>query len=195
MIDPIPKFIIHLLSGGLDSVTMLYDLVGQGHQVHALLFDYQQRHVQELTFAKGHCHRMGIQFTTIDLPDLGGMKGEVDGWIVPNRNMIFLAIAVNVALKAGADTVTIGCNADDEAGFPDCRMAFIQAMNTTLITAENGRVEICAPYLNMHKWQIAAMAQSMGVPTNDIWTCYRGGVKPCGTCPACVKLNQAFVLR
>ena len=69
----IPKTIIHLLSGGLDSVTMLYDLKAQGHSIHCVLFDYKQKHVQELTFAKGHCHRLGVLFTTIELPALGGL--------------------------------------------------------------------------------------------------------------------------
>lgn len=189
----IPKTIIHLLSGGLDSVTMLYDLRQQGHNVHCLLFDYGQRHVQELTFAKGHCHRLGVMFTTITLPSLRGSE-LTDGkgaWVVPARNVIFLAHAVNIAIAAGASTVTIGCNKDDEAGFPDCRQAFLQLFGTMLTTAELN-VEICAPYLDKSKAWIAGLAREMGVPTNEIWTCYRGGSKPCGECPACKKLELAM---
>ncbi len=120
------KTIMHLLSGGLDSVTMLYDLKSQGHSVHCLLFDYKQRHRQELEWAKHHAVRAGSMFTTMELPQLGGLTEQ--SWIVPNRNAIFLSVAVNMACQAGADTVTIGCNADDEEYFPDCRMAFLIAM-------------------------------------------------------------------
>lgn len=184
-----PKTIIHLLSGGLDSVTMLYDLKQQGHSVHCLLFDYKQRHVQELTFAKGHCHRLGVLYTTMELPLLGGLNDE--SWIVPNRNCILLALAVNLAVQAKADTVTIGCNKDDEAAFPDCRMAFLQLFNTLLKTAEVN-VEVCAPYVDWPKWKIADLSKQLGVPVHEIWTCYRGGAKPCGECPACKKLEAAL---
>ena len=66
----IPKTIIHLLSGGLDSVTMLYDLTNQGHKVHCLLFDYKQRHAQELQWAKTHATRCDVQYITMELPQL-----------------------------------------------------------------------------------------------------------------------------
>ena len=182
------KKTIHLLSGGLDSVTMLYDMKQQGHNVHCLMFNYKQRHVQELIFAKGHCRRLGVLYTTIDLPMLGGLNDE--SWIVPNRNCIMLSLAVNFAVQYDSDTVTIGCNKDDEAAFPDCRMAFIQLFNTMLITAQVP-VEVCAPYLEWPKWKIADLSKQLGVPAHEIWTCYRGGVKPCGQCPACKKMEEA----
>jgi len=187
----IPKTIIHLLSGGLDSVTMLYDLRQQGHNVHCLLFDYKQRHVQELTFAKGHCHRLGVLYTTMELPPLGGLTDDTH-WIVPNRNCTMLSLAVNMAIKAGAEAVTIASNKDDESGFPDCRMAFFQLYNTMLRTQEI-HVEVCAPYLDKPKAWIAGKAREMKVPLHEIWTCYRGGVKPCGICPACKKLDAALL--
>jgi 7-cyano-7-deazaguanine synthase len=184
-----PKFVVHLLSGGLDSVTLLYDLVGQGCKVHCVLFDYHQQHVQELTFAKLHCHRLNVLFTTVQLPKLGGLTDK--SWIVPNRNAIMLMMAVNVAVEAGAESVTIGCNADDAEMFHDCRWAAIDALNHAL-KVSHINVEICAPYINKRKWQIAGAAREMGVPANEIWTCYRGGAKPCGTCPACLKLKEAM---
>jgi 7-cyano-7-deazaguanine synthase len=112
-----PKTIVHLLSGGLDSVTLLYELHSQGHMIHCLLFDYHQQHVQELIWAKHHCHRLGVMFTTQQLPHLGGLNDE--SWIVPNRNAIMLSMAVNMAVQIGADLVTIGCNADDANAFPE----------------------------------------------------------------------------
>lgn len=184
-----PRFFIHLLSGGLDSVAMLYDLHGQGSKVHCALFDYGQKHVQELVFAKAHCHRLNVMFTTIQLPALGGLK-EGD-WVVPFRNPIMLSIGVNLAIQAGADAVTIGCNADDAEMFPDCRWAVLDAMNHA-IKLSGYSVEICAPYIEKRKWEIGALAQNMGVPMNEIWSCYKGGMKPCGECPACRKMAEAM---
>lgn len=185
----IPTFVIHLLSGGLDSVTMLYDLHGQGCKVHCLLCDYKQKHVQELVFAKEHCHRLGVLFTTVELPQLGGLTKE--SWIVPNRNAILISLAVNLAIQAKADTVTIGCNADDAEMFPDCRREFLLAMNQAVRAAGYG-IDILAPYLDKLKWEIGALAQEIGVPVNQIWSCYEGGEKPCGECPACLKLAEAM---
>lgn len=180
--------IIHLLSGGLDSVTMLYDLRQQGHNIHCLLFDYEQRHKQELLWAKQHATRCGALYTVLTLPPLGGLTEQ--SWVVPNRNAIFLSVAVNVAHQAGADTVTIGCNADDAAAFPDCREEFLRAMNLATLAAGYD-VEICAPYLKKTKWDIAKLAHQLGVRMDEVWTCYLGGQKPCGKCPACQKLEGA----
>ena len=185
----IPKTIILLLSGGLDSVTLLYQLKLEGHSIHCLLFDYKQRHKQELEWAKHHARRCGVLFTTMDLPQLGGLTEQ--SWIVPNRNAIFLSVAVNVACQAKADAVVIGCNADDASYFPDCRQDFISAMNAAVKSAGYS-VEICAPFMRKHKWEIGQLAQEMGVVPNEIWTCYHGGSKPCGKCPACEKLAGAI---
>lgn len=183
------KTIIHLMSGGLDSTTLLYDLKQQGHLIHCLLFDYRQRHKQELLWAKHHCLRMGVQFTVMDLPELGGLTEQ--SWIVPNRNATFLSVAVNLACRAKAEAVTIGCNLDDAEMFPDCRPVFIEAMNKA-VQAAGYDVEICAPYLQKRKWEIGAIAKDLGVAFDSIWTCYQGGQKPCGECPACQKLKLAI---
>lgn len=187
----IPKTIIHLLSGGLDSVTMLWEHAMNDELVHCLLVDYGQQHKQELEFAKLHCHRLKVPFTLMTLPPLGGLE-ESTRWIVPNRNCTMLSLAVNMAIKAGAEAVTIGSNKDDESGFPDCRMAFFQLYNTMLRTQEI-HVEVCAPYLDKPKAWIAGKARELGVPLNEIWTCYKGGSKPCGECPACKKLDAALL--
>lgn len=186
----IPKTIIHLLSGGLDSVTMLYDLKNQGHNIHCLLFDYKQRHAQELVFAKQHAIRCGCLYTTMTLPQLGGLTEQ--SWIVPNRNAIFLSVAVNVACQAGADTVTIGCNSGDAEYFPDCRKAFLDAMNAAAREA-GYNVEICAPYLDKSKAWIARLASDMRIRPHEIWTCYQPTESgQCGQCPACKKLASAL---
>lgn len=188
------KTIIHLLSGGLDSVTMLYHLVGDGHSVHCVLFDYGQKHSQELTFAKIHCHRLNVMFTTITLQKLMGSSLTDSGtsWVVPFRNAILISHSVNIAVAAGADTITVGCNKDDEHDFPDCRKGFLDAVNET-IKQSGYNIEVCAPFIDKPKWWIAALAQELGVSISEIWTCYNGGSKPCGECPACVKLKKSLL--
>jgi 7-cyano-7-deazaguanine synthase len=135
----IPKTIIHLLSGGLDSTVLLYDLVHQGHLVHAVVFDYHQLHVQEINFAAEHCDHLEIKRTFVSLPRLRGslLTGEAGaGYVVPNRNAILLSFAANLASAAGAESVTFGSNRDDADGFPDCRRPFVEALNRTLVAAE-----------------------------------------------------------
>lgn len=187
------KTIIHLLSGGMDSVVMLYDLHAQGHNIHCVLFHYEQQHFKELDFAKRHCERLKVLFTVLCLPQLRGseLTDGKGGPVVPNRNAIFLSHAVNLAVAAGADTVTYACNADDEAVFPDCRMAFVQTFNNMLRTSEI-HVEVCAPYIDKKKWWIGGLAQELKVPLDETWSCYRGGKEPCGECPACKKKNEAI---
>lgn len=191
----IPKYVVHLLSGGMDSTVLLYDLIGQDCNVHCVLFNYHQKHVQELEFAKYHCRRMGELFTTIEVPQLRGsaLTDGIGSCVVPNRNAILLSLAVNLAVSIGAEAVTFAANKDDEAGFPDCRMAFLQTFNNMLTTAEIP-VEVCAPFLDKSKAWIAALGRDMGVELNQTWSCYRGGLKPCGECSACLKRESALAI-
>lgn len=139
----IPQKIVILLSGGLDSTVLLYELHGEGHQLHAVMCDHKQTHVQELQFAKAHCHRLGVLFTVKELPQLNGLT--YGDWVVPFRNATMLSVAVNVAVQAEAKKVVIGCNASDAEMFPDCRSEFLKAMNAAVRSAGYD-IEICAPY-------------------------------------------------
>lgn len=184
----LPNTIVHLLSGGLDSVTLLYDLHAKDQRVHCLLFDYKQQHVKELEFAEYHCKRLGIPFTKKEIPALNGLTDE--NWVVPNRNAILLSLAVNLALQANAEIVTIGCNADDAEAFPDCRPEFLTAINQT-VKAAGYKIEIAAPFLTWPKAKIKRLASDYSLNSTDFWTCYRGKEKPCGECLACKKLALA----
>jgi len=189
----IPKYIIHLLSGGLDSTVMLYDLQEQGCKIHCVLFDYKQRHAQELNWARHHCNRLGILFTTIDIPELRGseLTDGMGGVVVPNRNAVLLSLAVNVAVASNAELVTYGCNKDDAKMFPDCRSEFVKAYNEMLKAAEID-VQICVPYIEKSKWEIADIGRQLDVKFEETWSCYRGGIQPCGECVACVKRAEAL---
>lgn len=189
----IPKFVVHLYSGGFDSTVLLYDLQAQGVRIHCLLFDYGQRHQKELNFAKRHCARLNVPFTVISIPTLGGstLTDGSGGWVVPFRNPVMLAIGVNFAATVNADCVTIACNADDRDQFPDCRWATMDALNHAIKLSEL-RVEICAPYVNKRKWEIGDIGRQLGVAMDETWSCYAGDKEPCGTCPACLKLREAL---
>lgn len=170
-------------------MTMLQMLHDEGHAITALSVNYHQPHVQEIEWARWHARRLNIIHHTIEIPELGGLTKE--SWIVPNRNAILLSLAVNMAIIAKADTVTIGCNADDADYFPDCRAGFICTMNEAVISA-GYEIEICAPFIDWPKWKIGALAKEMGIKVSEIWSCYEGGAKPCGKCPACLKLEAAL---
>lgn len=190
----LPKTIVHLLSGGLDSTVLLYDLHSQGHLIHCVFFNYGQKHLwKEYHWARTHCERLKLLHTFIEIPPLRGstLTDGSGGVVVPNRNAVFLSIAVNLAVAAKADTVTIGVNQDDEAQFPDCRMAFIQMFNHMLIAAEIP-VEVCAPYIDKKKWWISGYGREIGVSHVETWSCYRGGAEQCGECPACLKMKEAI---
>lgn len=179
----IPKKIIHLLSGGLDSVTMLHKHVHDGHLVHCVLVDYGQQHVKELGFAQRHAEMLGVQFTKLTIPRLGGLSE--DNWNVPARNAILVSIACNIAIRSGSESVTIGCNRDDSEMFHDCRPEFIKSVSAACLSAYG--VEICAPFISLRKSEIADLARQMGV--RDVWWCYRGEEMPCGKCPSCRKMK------
>lgn len=187
------KKTLHLFSGGMDSTVLLYDLLELGHSVHCVLFDYQQRHVKELTFAKQHCQIKKVPYTVITLPQLKGseLTDGSGGVVVPNRNAILLNVAVNLAVGLQADLVTFGANADDESVFPDCRKLFVDTLNAS-VKAAGYNIKILAPYLDWPKWKIGAKAQDMKIPISETWSCYRGGEKPCGECLACITREAAL---
>lgn len=193
----IPAFAIHLLSGGLDSVVLLYDLINQGVKVHCLLFDYGQRHSLELHYARRHCAALDVLHTEVELHRIKNLflhSALTDGQgtnIVPNRNAVFLHIAASIAMSQGASLVTIGCNKDDQADFPDCRMEFIEAMNATLKAAKVD-VEVCAPYIGLTKRQIVQRAKSNEWPYLDTLSCYNSGAENC-ECDACKKREVALI--
>lgn len=189
----IPKFIVLLLSGGMDSTVLLYDLIAQGCRVFCVLFDYGQQHQTELNYAKRHCKRLNVEFVIICLPTLRGSKltGGSGSYVVPNRNAIMLSMAVNVAVESKADIVAYACNQEDVADFPDCRPEFVESFNELLRKAEI-KVEVCAPYARKMKWEIGDIGRQLGVNMDDTWSCYVGGSQPCGKCPACLKRQAAL---
>lgn len=194
----LPQCAMLLLSGGVDSVTLLHDLAQQDNfYIHSLIFDYGQRHLREIGFARMHCDKLSLPYTVIELHRIKGLfqhSALTDGTgsvIVPNRNAVLLNIAASIAAGAGADSVFIGCNRDDAENFPDCQPDFIKAVQHTLKCA-GVAVEICAPFLEMGKRHIVGLARKLGVDLDKTYSCYEGKSDPCGKCLACQKRQEAL---
>lgn len=187
-----------LLSGGLDSTTLLYQLKSEGAHVHAVLFDYGQNHWRELEFAQKHCEKLDVLWTRIEIdkvfkgwPFASRLVGGKVGDVVHFRNAVMLSIACSMAAANGVEYVIYGPNADDALLFADCRGEFINAFNRTLIYAELD-VEVKAPFLHLTKKEIAKIAWALSVPIELTWSCYERGPVECGTCDACLKRKAAL---
>jgi 7-cyano-7-deazaguanine synthase len=212
-----PKAVI-LLSGGLDSSTVLYQARQDGYICYALSFDYQQRHQRELIAAQKiaklaavaehqvvnfDLRRWGGSALTdrsIDLPidrDLGQMATEIPVTYVPARNTIFLSFALSYAEVLGAERVYIGVNALDYSGYPDCRPDYIQAMQAVFtLGTKQGRegqtIAISTPLIQLPKTAIIQLGDRLGVPWAETWSCYGGDELACGVCDSCRLRLAAF---
>lgn len=207
-----PKAIV-LLSGGMDSVSALYD-VAQGHDVLATLsFDYGSKHnPKELPFARWHSDRLGILNHVVSLGFMGDLfksdllktgGGIPDGHyeessmkktVVPFRNGIMLSIAGGLAESVGAQYVAIAAHAGDHAIYPDCRESFMQAMGDAIRLGTYAEVRILRPFIVLTKAQIARRGHELGVDFSQTWSCYKGETVHCGTCGTCVERREAFEL-
>jgi len=199
-----------ILSGGMDSTTLLYDLMHQGYDVHAVSFEYRQKHRKEIDCAKEICSRLNIPHRVID----AGFLGEIapssltrPDWkvpegsyaddtmkqtVVPNRNMVLLSIAAAYALGTGARRLFYGAHAGDHTIYPDCRPAFVSAMATAFHLCDWEDLVLEAPYLYLTKADIVKRGLTLGVDFSMTWTCYAGGKKPCGKCGSCDERLAAF---
>lgn len=209
-----------LLSGGLDSATVLAAMRRDGFACHALSFRYGQRHSIELARAAEMARTLGAiehKVAEIDLRAFGGsaltadvpvpkdrddaaMSSGVPVTYVPARNTIFLAFALAYAETIGAADVAIGVNAIDYSGYPDCRPEFIAAFErlaglATKAGAEDGaRFRIHAPLQSLSKAGIVRLAVDLGVPVGRTLSCYDPSPEgdACGRCDACILRRKGF---
>ena len=207
-----------LLSGGLDSSTVLYLAKSEGYDCYALSFDYQQRHRRELEAARTIAMAVGVAAhqvvsfdlrlwggsaltdDRVDLPqerDLAAMSESIPVTYVPARNTIFLSFALAYAEAIGASRVYIGVNALDYSGYPDCRPDYIDAMRSVYrLGTRQGRegdpIEIITPLIDLKKTEIIQLGDRLGVPWVDTWSCYSGDLVPCGVCDSCRLRLAAF---
>lgn len=202
---------IVLLSGGMDSVSVLHHTHQEGGVAAALSFDYGAKHnARELPFAAHHARVLGVPHQVVrldfmdrlfrsDLLQSGGAipdgHYEEEGMrrtVVPFRNGILLSIACGLAESVGAGSVVIAAHAGDHAIYPDCREAFMAAMGEAMRLGTYAGVALVRPFIGMDKARIAARGHALGVDFGKTWSCYKGGEVHCGTCGTCVERREAF---
>ena len=178
------KDCILILSGGMDSTTLLYDY--QKRIALAISFDYGSNHnAKEIPFAKYHCEQLGIKHIVIPLDF---MKSTV----VPFRNGIMLAIAAGMAESNDLQYIMMANHGGDHTIYPDCRPEFVEAFDAAAHAGTYNGVRLLSPYCNMTKGEIAARGKALGIDYSMTWSCYRGGDKHCGKCGTCVERREAL---
>lgn len=196
-----PKKVLVLHSGGLDSTVCLYEAVAAGYDIVSLGVDYGQRHVIELYFAQRQCAAKAVRREIVEvswtkperrLPldrNVDEIRKTQSAAFLPGRNLLFLVLASAHAAGIGADEIWIGINSVDFSGYPDCTPAFLEAFSAVhKIGVGTGAIR--APLLEKSKPQIAMRAKELGLSRYDTWSCYRpqtvsGAVVPCERCDAC----------
>jgi 7-cyano-7-deazaguanine synthase len=202
-----------VLSGGMDSTTVLAEYHRRGNPLLAITVDYGQRHRREIESAKAVAEYFGAEHVIVDLRSVGAqLSGSAltdtsvpvpDGHyaeqsmratVVPNRNSILAAVAVGIALSRKAAVLALGMHAGDHFIYPDCRPEFVRALNDLVAVANEGfdppRIE--APFLHATKSDIARRGAELGAPLELTWSCYKGGAQQCGTCGTCYERREAF---
>jgi 7-cyano-7-deazaguanine synthase len=203
---------IVILSGGLDSTTLLFHLKDEGHVLHALTFDYGQRHRKEIEAAKIICELTDTPQEIVDVSALGPFFGSnaltnqsivlpsgeysqetIDTTKVPNRNMIMLSIAISRAISLAFDAVAFGAHSGfNEIMYPDCSPAFVNAMQKAANACDQLSVEVLAPFVLWTKTDVLKRGAELCVPFENTWSCYEGSSVPCGKCGTCWDREAAF---
>ena len=203
-----------LLSGGLDSATLLAIAREEGYHCHALSFDYGQTHGAELAAARKVAAQLNVRHRILTIPigSLGGSAltdasipvpdqgGEgIPVTYVPARNTVFLALSLAWAEVLQARAIFIGVNALDYSGYPDCRPEYVAAFQelanlATRQAVEGAPVEVLAPLVNMTKAEIIQRGTELGVDYSMTVSCYRADPegRACGRCDACRFRAQGF---
>jgi 7-cyano-7-deazaguanine synthase len=204
-----------LVSGGLDSSTVLALALQQGYRCYTLSFDYGQRHRSELEAAKRVSELMKVEEHKIVRLDLGTIGGSaltdttidvpeqetagIPVTYVPARNTVFLSIALGWAEVLEADTIFLGVNAVDYSGYPDCRPEYISSFETmanlaTRAGVEGKKLSIQAPLIDMTKGEIVSAGASLGVDYSQTVSCYQASIEglACGKCDSCRLRLEGF---
>ena len=202
-----------LLSGGMDSVTALYEAHAAGPVAAAVSFHYGSKHNdRELPFAVWHCAHLGVPHRVIRLDFIGELfqsdllqgggdipeghyeEASMKQTVVPFRNGIMLAVAGGYAESVGAGALVIAAHAGDHAIYPDCRETFMAAMGAALQAGTYAGVALQRPFITMSKADIARRGAELGVDLGRTWSCYKGQERHCGVCGTCVERREAFAL-
>lgn len=200
-----------VLSGGLDSTTMLYDYADS--IALAVTFQYGSNHnKREAAFAKYHCEHLGIEHIEIDLAFMGKYfkssllegadaipEGNYDeenmkSTVVPFRNGIMLSVAAGLAESRRLKKVMMANHSGDHTIYPDCRPEFAEAMGQAINLGTYIGVELVAPYTMLSKSDIVRRGAELGIDYTKTYSCYKGGEVHCGVCGTCRERKEAFAL-
>lgn len=198
-----------IVSGGMDSITMLYEY--KERIALGISFDYGSNHnAREIPFAAMHCERLGIKHIVINLgfmhqyfkssllegaeaiPEGNYDDENMKSTVVPFRNGIMLSIAAGVAESNGLKYVMMANHGGDHTIYPDCRPEFIDAIDKAAQAGTYVDVHVVAPYTNITKTDIARRGAALGIDYAETWSCYKGGDKQCGKCGTCVERKEAL---
>lgn len=200
-----------VVSGGMDSITLLYDK--KEEIALAVTFDYGSKHnAREIAWAKVHCGRLGIRHIVIkldlmqkyftsslleggdEIPEGHYADENMKSTVVPFRNGIMLSVAAGIAESNGLKKILIANHGGDHTIYPDCRPEFIGAMDRAIANGTYEDVRIDAPYTNITKADIAKIGKRLGIDYSETWSCYKGGERHCGKCGTCIERKEAMAL-
>jgi len=203
-----------IVSGGMDSVTLLHYLVTAKHINPAIItFLYNQKHIKEvecakenaailkckdhliidISFLKSLFDGSSLVSPDLEIPEMKDVIGDPQpSTYVPNRNMIFLALAAAYAEKLQVSNIYYGAQKHDEYGYWDTTLQFLEQLNNVYELNRKRTIQVKAPFINYSKKDILKLGISLGVDYAKTWSCYNGGSLSCGKCPTCVERLKAF---
>lgn len=210
---PDPFAVVVVLSGGMDSTTLMAHYAALRFDLTALTVDYGQRHSKEIDSAREIAAHYGARHHVVDLRGFGALlsgsaltdasvevpdghyaEESMRSTVVPNRNAVLANVAVSIGVAHRAATVALGMHAGDHFVYPDCRPQFVESLRELVAVANEGfaapRVE--APFLGWSKADIATHGTRLRAPLERSWSCYKGGELHCGTCGTCYERREAF---
>ena len=208
-VNTLPEAVV-LMSGGLDSTTVLAYALNNGYHITGISFDYGQRHRREMESSEKIAEHFRIKRTVfkVDLRQMGGSsltsqdsveegkleRKEIPNTYVPGRNILFLTMAGAYAQILNINTIMIGVNSVDYSGYPDCRPDFINSMEKSLkLGLDNQQLRILAPLQKMNKSEIISLGKENNAPYELTYSCYNGGNKGCGRCDSCLLRLKGFM--
>ena len=198
-----------LLSGGIDSTTLAYKLVSEGHEVLPLAIIYGQRHKKEIEAAQAIAESLGLICTVADISSASNLlsgsalTSDIDvpeGYytdenmsitVVPGRNLILLALAGAYAVSKGATHVAYAAHGGDHAIYADCRPEFSRDAGKAL---SHYGITLLSEFTSISKADIVAIGLKLKIPYRFSWSCYQGRERPCLKCATCVERTEAFLL-
>lgn len=197
--------VVLILSGGLDSTTLLYKLLNEGKRVTALTFNYGQKGKKEIECAKNICKDLNVEHHIFDISEIlnilkwsslinpeNNNVEKPENTVVPSRNTILLELATAFAISNKLDAVYYGAIKGDVGDYPDTTPEFIEKINELNKVNNYEYIPIFAPFVDKEKYEVVKEALEMEVPLEKTWSCYLNGDEPCGKCFSCKGRMEAI---